>query len=101
MANRSEIIVIAELKAIPGHGEALRRVLQEAILPTRSEVGNDFYQLHEDRSDSNRFFFYERWQDQAAFNAHMNSAHANRLVEKAGPLLAAPPQIAQLRALTD
>ena len=51
---------------------ALFRKLEEA---SRQELGCLMYVVHQHRSDPGRFFIYEQYRDEAALEAHRQSAH--------------------------
>ncbi|WP_227396045.1 putative quinol monooxygenase [Jeotgalibacillus aurantiacus] len=69
------IIIQAILTAKEGHEAALREVVQDVVAPSRLESGCVLYTLHESTENEGTFVFYEKWADQEAFEAHMNSEH--------------------------
>ena len=82
--------VIARFAAESGKGDALRDLLQTLVEPTRKETGCLMYMLWRNTQDPNRFSFVEEWSDQAALDAHLQTAHIAHVVEHMPPLLAAP-----------
>jgi len=65
----AEVNVIARLVARRGKEDELRELLRGMLAPTRAESGCKLYELYE--SDSRgRFYFYERWESQAALDRH-------------------------------
>ena len=92
--------LVARFKATAGHEEALKAALLPCVAPTRAEAGCHTYVLHQAAEDPALFIFYEVWRDQAALDAHMESAHFKRLVEAATPHLAEPFAGTVLNALS-
>ena len=88
-----EIRVIAHIKARPEQVEALKEAWFAAIEPTRAEPGVVSYEVHQNPEDETDFMAIEVYQSPEAFSAHMSSPHIQELFAKAGPLLAAPPDI--------
>ena len=81
-------VVTARWTAKVGEEEAVARCVRLLIEPSRAEPGNRFYQPHRDPENPRVFFFYEQYEDEAAYAAHGASAHFQRLgVEDAIPRL--------------
>ena len=89
-SNQSIICVAAHFKAQAGHEETVRLLLLQAAAAVREhEPGNLIYTAHQDPKTPTQFFIYEQYADQAALEAHRDSAHYQDLVVKQiGPLLA-------------
>jgi autoinducer 2-degrading protein len=84
------IAVAADWRAQPGQEEAVRRLLLQAAAAVREhEPGNLLYVAHQDAADPAHFLVYEQYADQAALEAHRDSAHYQEVVVgKIVPLLA-------------
>lgn len=82
------LTIVATFEANPGREEELAGALQELVAPTRAESGCINYDLHRDLDVPGRFLFYENWQTQPHWEAHMASAHLRRHKETSGPLIA-------------
>lgn len=87
------VTVIATLKAAPGQEAALQQELLALIPTTHQEEGCINYDLHRSSENPAVFVFHENWTSQAALDAHLANAHLAAFVNKAGSLLAEPPQI--------
>lgn len=72
---KEAIILIAELKALPGQEEAVKNALIAMVAPTRKENGCLCYNLHQSKKDPGTFVFYEQWANQSALDVHGKSAH--------------------------
>ncbi|RSK48888.1 putative quinol monooxygenase [Hymenobacter rigui] len=91
MATSADIIcVAAEWRVQPGHEDTVRRLLGEAAAAVRAqEPGNLAYTAHQDPADATRFFIYEQYANEAALQAHRDSAHFQQVVvAQIVPLLA-------------
>lgn len=83
------ITITAILKAHPGKEEALRQALDEVIPPSRQEEGCLTYVLHESLDAPGTFVFYEKYRDETALDAHINSEHYQAYRKQVEMLLAA------------
>ena len=73
---------VAYLTALPGREDDLATILLEMIEPTRAEPGCVNYDLHRHADDPSRFVFYEGWTSPEALEAHMDTPHFRRLLER-------------------
>jgi len=69
--------------------ELFRAVAEES----RAEDGVIDYRVAAGVDDENRFQFFERYEDEAAFAAHVESEHVDRLGEQLPELLAGEPEV--------
>jgi quinol monooxygenase YgiN len=75
----SDHVVIARWRARRGEEEAVAALLAEIVPLSRAEAGMVAYQVHRDPSDPQVFTIYERYRDAAAYDAHLESEHMQRL----------------------
>src|SRR3954452_15196227 len=81
-------VVVARWRAKAGSEERLVALLDELTGASRAEPGCLGYQPHRSTEDPRDFLIYERYADEAAFEAHASSEHFTRLVlEEAVPKL--------------
>jgi quinol monooxygenase YgiN len=86
--------VIATLKVQDGKGAELEAAFRELAPEVRAnEPGNRLYVLHKSRDDANTYVVMEIYDDQAAIDAHRNSAHFKAAGPKLGACLAGRPDI--------
>ena len=93
MSERDSIILLAELAFAEPVAETELLALAALVSATRQEPGCLEYIAHVHVENPRRVLFYERWQDQAALDAHNASAHLAEFRAVVGPRLAAPPQL--------
>ena len=67
------VSLIAYQYAKPEKRDELAGLLKELAIVTRKEDGCLAYELQMLSDDPSVFFFFERWADQAALDAHFNS----------------------------
>ena len=68
--------------------QEVKRSLEQLIEPSRAEPGNRCYQPSQDPVNPRLFVLYELYDDEAAYRAHGESEHFQRLaVRTAIPLL--------------
>ena len=87
------IILHVTIQVKPEHvAEFLDVVRYDAEHSERDEPGCLRFDVIRDRDDSNRFYFYEVYRDEAALEAHRQTPHFKLYAEKSQPWLAAPPE---------
>lgn len=74
-----DYVVIARWTAREGEEEAVAAAVEAMIGPSRAEPGNHAYQVHRDPEDPRVFLIYERYADEAAYQAHAASEHFQRI----------------------
>ena len=94
----AEVLVIAKFVARAGAEDQLRALLQSMLAPTHAEPGCELYELYE-TDTRGRFFFYERWESQAALDQHIATPHFKRLQQAGGELLSEPFEINILKKI--
>jgi quinol monooxygenase YgiN len=75
----SDYVVIARWRARAGEEDAVARAFEEIVPASRAEPGMVAYQVHRDPADPAVFTIYERYRDEAAYQAHIDSEHMQRL----------------------
>ena len=71
----AELNVVATIPAGPEAVADIRAALQELVVATRQEEGCLAYDLYESAAAEGVFVTVERWSDQAALDAHMQTPH--------------------------
>jgi quinol monooxygenase YgiN len=59
----------------PGHEQQVADFFKPLTEASRQEPGCLFYAAHQHRDDPRKFLVYEQYKDDAALDAHRNSAH--------------------------
>lgn len=74
MSNK-QLTITASILAKPETRTRVKQALLNLIPPTIAEEGCLNYDLHQDNTNPDRFFFYENWESRDHWLAHNNSAH--------------------------
>jgi len=70
-----EFVVIAQYTVRPGEEDRVATALRNMRAPSRAEPGNLDYQVLRDPRQPGVFVLYERYADEAAFQAHLATEH--------------------------
>ena len=87
------IVVSAVFQAKPGCEAELESALRAMIAPVGKESGAIEYAVHRAQDDGGRFFFYEKYRDQAAVDLHMATPYLKALLAKVPALCASAPVV--------
>ena len=88
--------VIATLQARPERESDVEAALCVLLTHSRQEPGTRRYDLYRDSTRPATFHLIEAYADEAALEAHRESAHYLRYREQAGEWLMAAPMVAVL-----
>ena len=81
--------IIARFTVQDGKVDEVLGYLSEATVPSLAEPGCHMYVANRDLADPNVVVMYEQYDDEAAFESHVNSSHCQTIVMgKIFPLLA-------------
>jgi quinol monooxygenase YgiN len=84
--------LLVRFQAKEGAEAKLEAAFAKATKATRKEKGNLRYELNRDLKMPSLYILYERWQDLASLEAHLQSAHIATLLTEVNELRAAPPE---------
>lgn len=70
-----ELIIVAKIIARKDKKEFVKKELLKLIDITRLEKGCIEYTLHQDNNESNKFLFYEKWENRELWQLHMKNDH--------------------------
>lgn len=93
-------VVTAVFDARPGCEAQLEAVLRELVGKVAGEPGALEYALHRASDAPGRFYFYERYRDQAAIDTHMATPYLRQVLEQVPVLCASAPVVAFYQPLT-
>ncbi len=75
------VIVIADYQAQPGNGARVAAILARHVEATRAEAGCVDFIAYRDSEDPDHFALYERYVDEAAFEAHRDTPHFKTYID--------------------
>ena len=83
------LVVIAQYRTQAGKGDEVASVLALHRPATVAEPGCRAFVVNRSLDDGDRFVLYEQYDDEAAFQAHRETAHFKQFIEgRVVPLLA-------------
>lgn len=91
------LYVVARAIARVGDESRVREQFESLVEPTRAEPGCLHYELFVHEENPAEFLFVQEYEDDAAFEAHLASAHITAMLEVVLPLLAEEPDIRRYR----
>lgn len=92
---------IAHLKAKPGKSQTLKEALLALIEPTRKEPGCMEYILYEDYATEGTFYMSEEFENEAAFEAHIQSGHFQNFAKRIDELLVDPVNVMRINRVSN
>lgn len=87
------IIMTAVLRPAAGKSEELEAALATLIPETFKESGAVEYRLHKTRDNSGRYWFFERFANQAALDEHLAMPYVQSVFARFPELLEGPPEV--------
>lgn len=92
--------IIARIPAQPGKRDELVAALQAMVDAAGDEPGTIEYTLHTDDTDADVVWFYERYTDQAALDAHRGSDAMKAVGMSVRDLAAGRPELTFLSVVS-
>lgn len=87
------IIINAILKLADGKGEELEKAFRKAVPLVLKDPGAITYALHRSINDPNKYFVYEKYEDQEAVSYHASTDHFKEFFKVLVSLLDGSPDI--------
>ena len=78
----SEVVVVGSFRAQPGKEAEAVQAFRALVEPTHGEEGCVLYALHQGSDDPRRLAFVERWASRELLDAHLESAHIKKVLER-------------------
>jgi quinol monooxygenase YgiN len=86
-------MITAKVYVKPGHEDDFIKAAQSIIDLTHKEEGCLEYTLYQDPVNKTNFFFFERYRDQAAIDAHFAASYFKEFGQKAGEMTSQATEI--------
>jgi quinol monooxygenase YgiN len=90
------VYLFASITPKPEHVAEVEALMREMVVQTRKEPGNVRYDLLRRADGAPGFHLYEAYVDEAAVQAHRESAHFVAYRAKVGPWVTKPPEVTML-----
>jgi quinol monooxygenase YgiN len=102
MRSSDQFTVLTQIIAKPGRETAVRDALLDSVGPTRAELGNTRYDVHQLETNAAAFYVLQEWANQAAWDAfRATSTVSTVLTERKRSDLVAPPMQSRARMLSN
>ena len=85
---KEKTVVVARVAVKEGQEKTFTEIAAKLVEATRAEEGNLFYSLYQSTENPSIFIIYEEYKDDAAFDAHANSAHFAAFKEATNDIMA-------------
>lgn len=86
-------VLFAEFTARPGATEAVAELLSRYAETVRREPGNLTFECHQYADDPAKFFVFEAYVDEQAFQAHLGASYGAEFNRQLAPLIVEPNSI--------
>ncbi|MFZ1382324.1 MAG: putative quinol monooxygenase [Scrofimicrobium sp.] len=83
-------VLYAEFTAKPGSAEKVLELVEGLALNVRREPGNVAFDPYRESEDGSRFFIFEAYQDEAAFQAHLGMPYGKPFNDALADLIEEP-----------
>ncbi len=94
------IVVGATMHIADGKGDEFIKEFRKAAPKVRKDPGCLLYTLHRDLTDPNRFFFYEKYADEAAIKFHGSAPHVREFFQAIGQITKGRPEIVRYEEIS-
>jgi len=79
-ALRNGLVVTAFWEAKSAEVDSLVEIIRRFLPQAQQEAGVQAFQIHQSLTEPEKFFFYEVFDDEAAFAAHQQTEHFKTLI---------------------
>jgi quinol monooxygenase YgiN len=86
----NKLYVVTHVDLTPNYGVDGTKLLQKFAADSRKDKGAVRFELYQDLSRKNHFSIVGVWENQAAFDAHLEADHTKQFREKLQPMLGSP-----------
>ena len=95
----SEVVVVGSFSARPGKEAEAVEAFKALVEPTHREEGCILYALHQGVDDRRRLAFIERWTSRELLDAHLQSEHVQKALERVEEIFGDSADIAVYESL--
>jgi quinol monooxygenase YgiN len=89
-AQESKLYVVTHIDLTPNYIADGTKLLQQFAVDSRKDKGVVRFEMLVDVSHKNHFTVVSVWENQAAFDAHIEATHTKQMREKLQPMLGSP-----------
>jgi quinol monooxygenase YgiN len=89
-AQDGKLYVVTHIDVTPNYAADGAKLLQQYTAESRKDKGLVRFEMLVDVSHKNHFTVVSIWENQAAFDAHIEATHTKQMREKLQPMLGSP-----------
>lgn len=89
-AQDARIYVVTHVDVMPNYAADATKLLKQYTIDSRKDKGSVRFELLGEPTRKNHFTIVSVWENQAAFNAHLEAGHTREFRGKLQPLLGSP-----------
>jgi quinol monooxygenase YgiN len=89
-AQDTRIYVVTHVDIMPNHAAEANELLKQYTVDSRKDKGSVRFELLIEPSRKNHFTIVSVWENQAAFDAHLEAEHTREFRGKVQPMLGGP-----------
>ena len=86
----TKLYVVTHVDVTPNYAPDCAQILRTFAADSRKDKGSVRFELLQDLSRKNHFSIVEVWENQTAFDAHLEAAHSKQFRDKLQPMLGSP-----------
>jgi quinol monooxygenase YgiN len=90
LCGQEKLYVVTHIDVTPNYTADGAKVLQKFAADSRKDKGVVRFEMLVDVARKNHFTVVSIWENQAAFDAHLEAAHTKQMREKLQPMLGSP-----------
>jgi quinol monooxygenase YgiN len=87
------VVIAAVIRVNEGQGDYFEKEFRQLQPKVLKDPGAIAYVLHRAIDDPNKFFFYEKYKDDAAVKYHTSTEHFKGFFQKMGPVMKGKPEV--------
>lgn len=94
------VVVAAMIKVLEGKGDEFEKEAGKLVPKVLKDPGTIAYAIHRSTNDPSKFFVYEKYESQEAFQHHSSTPHFQEFTRAILPMLDGSPDIGLYREIS-
>ena len=94
------VVIAAVIRVNEGKADEFEKGFRQLQPKVLKDPGAIAYTLHRCVDDPCKFFFYEKYEDDAAVKFHTSTEHFKSFFQKMGPIMKGKPEITYYKEVT-
>ena len=94
-----ELFIFVRFHARTDQESSVAEAINDVLVPSRAEAGCLSIRAFRSTHDPALFYIHSRWKDEGAFETHTGLPHTVRFIERVGPLIDHPLDLARTHVM--